>query len=73
MKVGQIIINTPMKKTKFSSLPNLAKAIKMECLPGESEEMILLKSKNMELEQRIDRLNEMYLEALGKMKMNSHC
>ena len=38
------------------------------CLPGESEEMILLKSKNMELEQRIDRLNEMYLEALGKVQ-----
>ena len=57
-----------MKKTKFSSLPNLAKAINMECSPGESEEMILLKSKNMELEQKIDRLNEMYLEALGEVQ-----
>ena len=40
----------------------------MECSPGESEEMILLKSKNMELEQKIDRLNEMYLEALGEVQ-----
>lgn len=39
----------------------------MEISPGESEEMTLLKSRNAELEMKIDCLNEMYLEALGKV------
>ena len=56
-----------MKKSMFSSLPNLTKAISMEITPGESEEMTLLKSRNAELEMKIDCLNEMYLEALGKV------
>ena len=51
----------------FSSLPNLTEAISMEISPGESEEMTLLKSRNAELEMKIDCLNEMYLEALGKV------
>lgn len=56
-----------MKKSMFSSLPNLTKAISMEISPGESEEMTLLKSRNAELEMKIDCLNEMYLEALVKV------
>lgn len=56
-----------MKKLRFSSLPNLTKAISMEISPGESEEMTLLKSRNAELEMKIDCLNEMYLEALVKV------
>ena len=56
-----------MKKSMFSSLPNLTKAISMEITPGESEEMTLLKSRNAELEMKIDCLNEMYLEALVKV------
>ena len=56
-----------MKKSMFSSLPNLTKAISIEISPGESEEMTLLKSRNAELEMKIDCLNEMYLEALVKV------
>ena len=56
-----------MKKLRFSSLPNLTKAISIEISPGESEEMTLLKSRNAELEMKIDCLNEMYLEALVKV------
>ena len=67
LKAGKIITNTPMKKSMFSSLPNLTEAISMEISPGESEEMTLLKSRNAELEMKIDCLNEMYLEALGKV------
>ena len=67
LKAGKIITNTPMKKLRFSSLPNLTKAISIEISPGESEEMTLLKSRNAELEMKIDCLNEMYLEALVKV------
>ena len=69
VKVGQIITNTPLKKSIFSSLPNLTKAISMEISPAESEAIILLKSKNAELERKIDSLNEMYLEALGTVRL----
>ena len=69
VKVGQIITNTPLKKSIFSSLPNLTKAISMEISPAESKEIILLKSKNAELERKIDSLNEMYLEALGTVRL----
>ena len=47
----------------------------MEISPGESEEMTLLKSRNAELEMKIDCLNEMYLEALVKVSQADryHC
>ena len=75
LKAGKIIENTPMKKSIFSSLPNLTKAISMEISSGESQEMTLIKSRNAELEMKIDCLNEMYLEALVKVSQEDsyHC
>ena len=71
LKVGKIITNMPMKKSMFSSLPNLTKAISLDASHGESEEITLLKSRNAELERKIDCLNEMYLEALGRFSLKT--
>ena len=57
LKSGKIITNMPLKKSMFSSLPNLTKAISLDASaasPGESEEIVLLKSRNAEEGFQID-------------------